>query len=163
MDAQSDKYVMTFVAFADSVLLDESQQFIAELCKFKDGLFSEDKKYHLFRETAFLALFLIHSVSKSKNISSEKINLVFNLIYSRNFQGKEDIQLWFSHLLKKINQYIASASSEKAGGALGIAGAFLISLKSFDNTLPGFEQFKVAIYIDKLFEALTQAIDKHGN
>jgi hypothetical protein len=73
------------------------------------------------------------------------------------------LQTWFSDLLRKIDQYVDSASSKKAGGVFGIAGLFLISVKSFDKTLPGFEQFAVAEYIGKLFEVLTQAVEKHGS
>jgi len=161
MNAQPDQCVQTLIAFADATLSGKSQRTISDLCKFHCGFFTGTKKYHLLRETAFLSLFLIHSVCQAKDIPSEKINLAFNHIYRLRFQEKEDLQTWFSDLLQKIDQYVDSASSEKAGGVFGIAGLFLISVKSFDKTLPGFEQFAVAEYIGKLFEVLTQAVEKY--
>jgi hypothetical protein len=163
MTTESDPCVQTLVAFADAILNDKSQLIIADLCKFPCSYFAGKKKYHLLRETAFLCLFIIHAVGQAKDLPSDKINLAFNHIYRLKFQGKEKVQTWFSDLVQKIDQYVASASSEKAGGFFGIAGLFLISVKSFDNTLPGFEQFAVVEYIGKLFDVLIQAVEKYGD
>lgn len=162
MNTEPDQCVRTLITFADSTLNSKSQQTFSELCKFPCGLFASKKKYHLLRETAFLSLFLIHCVCQAKDIPSEKINLTFNHIYRLKFQGKEDLRTWFSDLLQKIDQYVASFNSEKAGGVFGIAGLFLISVKSFDKTFPGFEQFTVAEYIGELFKVLSQAVEKYG-
>jgi len=161
MNTEDDEFVDMLVALASANLNGKSQQSISDLCNFRCGFFAGKKRYHLLRESAFLNLFIIHSVCQAKNIQSEKTNLVFNLLYRINFQGKEDFQAWFSDLLERINRYSDAASSEKAGGVFGIAGSFLLNLRRFDKSFPGFEQVAVAEYISKLFEIIIKTVDKY--
>lgn len=161
MNTLPDECVQSLIAFASISLEGKSQRSISNLCKFRCGLFDGKKKYHLFRETAFLNLFVIHAVCRTMNVPSEKINATFNYIYRLKFQGKENMNTWFSDLLKRINAYVETGTEKETEGGFAIAGLFLLNLKSFDKMLPGFEQISVAEYVSKLFAVLTQTMEKY--
>lgn len=86
---------------------------------------SKNRKNILKKELSFFYLFTAHSYCKSQKVSSQSVNILFNLIHDKIFNDEKKPE-WFALLNKRIQDYGKSYCSQKAGKFFGITGLLQI-------------------------------------